>query len=71
MADQFENGESVDHGNLAYLRDFSDASHTSYDWLMNQVANMYGVTPRDAAHEAPVTPQTAMSLGGVALTSLL
>lgn len=57
MADQFRNGENVHAGNLAYLQGFSQASQVSYDWLMDEIAEMYDV----------VQPMQAIKLGGFAV----
>lgn len=63
IAQQFENGENVHAGNIACLRDFSDASHDAHEYLMERIADTYEVTPRDILQE-PVIPK---NLGRIAL----
>jgi hypothetical protein len=63
MAQQFENGESVHAGNVAYLEGFSDASHDAHEYLMDRIADIYEVTPRDLLQE-PTQPK---NLGRIAL----
>ena len=65
MALQFENGESVHAGNIAYLEGFSAASHDAYEYLMDRIADMYEVTPRDLLQE----PALLKKLGHIALDS--
>lgn len=48
LAEQFESGENVDAGNIAYLKSFSPDSRTAYDYLMDRIAGMYEVTPLDS-----------------------
>lgn len=51
LAEQFEAGQNVHSGTLAYLAGFSPDSRASYNWLMDQVAVMYDVAPRPAAYD--------------------
>lgn len=48
LAQQFEDGENVHAGNIAYLKGFSEDSRAAHDYLMGRIAKMYDVTPRDS-----------------------
>lgn len=66
LAQQFSDGQNVDVGNLIYLRDSSDDSRDSYDRLMDRIADMYEVTPRDAVPESTHADRVK-SIGGYVL----
>lgn len=67
LAQQFEDGEKVHAGNIAYLRDFSDDSRIAHDYLMDRIAEMYGVTARDTTAERIVPVDLTQNVGRCAL----
>ena len=67
LVQQFEGGENVDAGNIAYLRDFSDDSRIVHDYLMDRIAEMYGVVPLDTTAERAVSVDLAQNIGRLAL----
>jgi len=67
LAQQFEDGENVDTGNITYLRDFSDDSRIAHDYLMDRIAEMYGVTAQGTTAERIVPGGLAQNIGRFAL----
>jgi hypothetical protein len=70
LVEQFEHGENVDAGDIVYLKGFSPDSRIAHDYLMDRIADMYGVTPLDSLPEKVIPAGLSQKVGRFVLSHL-